>query len=70
MAPFSEVLINQLNDLEVRFKALAKHLPEAGELLESLGSPVPHELLRELANSTEQFEEIKRDVLKASESVP
>jgi hypothetical protein len=69
MPPFSEVLINQLNDLEVRFKVLAKRLPEAGELLESLGRPVPPELLRELANSAEQFEEIKREVLKLSESV-
>ena len=69
MAPFSEVLINQLNDLEVSFKVLAKRLPEAGELLESLGRPVPEELLRELANSAEQFEEIKREVLKLSESV-
>ena len=30
MPPFSEVLINQLNDLEVSFKVLAKRLPEAG----------------------------------------
>ena len=69
MAPFSEVLNNQLNDLEMSFKVLAERLPEAGELLESLGRPVPQELLRELANSTEQFEEIKREVLKLSESV-
>ena len=69
MGPFSEALINQLNDLEVRFKALAKRLPEAGELLEGLGRPVSQELLRELANSTEQFEEIKREVLNVSESV-
>jgi len=69
MLPFSEVLINQLNDLEVSFKVLAKRLPEAGELLESSGRPVPQELLRELANSAQQFEEIKREVLKLSESV-
>ncbi len=67
MMPFSEVLINQLNALETRFKFLAHHLPEAGELLETVGRPVPHDLLRELANSGEQFEEIKRDVLKVSE---
>jgi hypothetical protein len=69
MAPFSEVLINQLNALETRFKFLARHLPEAGELLESAGRPVPIDLLRELANSGEQFEEIKRDVLRASEPI-
>jgi hypothetical protein len=69
MLPFSEVLINQLNDLEVSFKVLAKRLPEASELLESLGRPVPQELIQELANSAEQFEEIKREVLKLSESV-
>jgi len=56
MPPFSEVLINQLNDLEVNFKILAMRLPEAGELLESLGRPVPQELLQELANSAERFE--------------
>ena len=69
MAPFSEVLIDRLNDLEVSFKVLAKRLPEAGELLESLGRPVPQELLRELANSAEQFEEVKREVLELSESL-
>jgi hypothetical protein len=69
MAPFSEVLINQLNALETRFKFLAHHLPEAGELLERVGRPVPHDLLRELANSGEQFEEIKRDVLRVSEPI-
>ncbi len=69
MAPFSEVLINQVNALETRFKFLARHLPEAGELLESVGRPVPHDLLRELANSGEQFEEIKRDVLRVSEPI-
>jgi hypothetical protein len=69
MPPFSEVLINQLNDLALSFKVLAMRLPEAGELLESLGRPVPQELLQELANSAEQFEEIKREVLKLSESV-
>ena len=69
MAPFSDVLINQLNALETRFRFLAHHLPEAGELLDSVGRPVPHDLLRELANSGEQFEEIKRDVLRASEPI-
>jgi hypothetical protein len=69
MAPFSEVLVNQLNALETRFKFLAHHLPEAGELLDSVGRPVPHDLLRELANSGEQFEEIKRDVLRVSEPI-
>jgi hypothetical protein len=69
MAPFSEVLINQLNDLEVSFKVLAKRLREAGELLEILGRPVPQELLGELAHSAERFAEIKREVLKLSESV-
>jgi len=69
MAPFSEVLINQLSALETRFKFLARHLPEAGELLDSVGRPVPHDLLRELLNSGEQFEEIKRDVLKVSEPI-
>ncbi|MGC9993990.1 MAG: hypothetical protein ABSE79_01615 [Terriglobia bacterium] len=69
MAPFSEVLINQLNALETRFKFLARHLPEAGELLDSVGRPVPHDLLRELANSGEQFEAIKSDVLRVSEPI-
>ena len=69
MAPFSEVLIHRLNDLETRFKFLAHHLPEAGELLETVGRPVPHDLLRELLNSGEQFEEIKRDVLRVSEPI-
>jgi hypothetical protein len=69
MTPFSEALINQLNDLEASFKALAKRLREAGELLEILGRPVPQELLRDLANSAERFEEIKWEVLKLSESV-
>ena len=70
MGPFSEVLINQLNDLEVSFKVLAKRLPEAADLLQSSGRPLPQELLLELANSAEQFEEIKTEVLKVSESVP
>jgi hypothetical protein len=69
MAPFSEVLINQLNDLEVSFKILAKRLPEAAELLESSGRPLPQELLRELVNSAELFKEIKMEMLKLSESV-
>ena len=69
MAPFSEVLINQLNALETRFRFLAHHLPEAGELLDSVGRPVPHDLLRELLNSGEQFEEIKREVLRVSEPI-
>jgi hypothetical protein len=69
MAPFSDVLINQVNALETRFKFLARHLPEAGELLDSVGRPVPHDLLRELLNSGEQFEEIKGDVLKVSEPI-
>ena len=69
MAPFSEVLINQLNALETRFKFLARHLPEAGELLDSVGRPVPHDLLRELANSGEHFEAIKSDVLRVSEPI-
>jgi len=69
MAPFSEVLINQLNNLETRFKFLARHLPEAGNLLESVGRPVPHDLLRELANSGEEFEDLKREVITAAEPV-
>ena len=69
MAPFSEVLINQLNDLEMSFKDLAHRIPEARELLENMGRPVPQELLRELTNSAEQFEELKREVLKLSVSV-
>ena len=58
MPPFSEVLINQLNDLEVSFKVLAKRLPEAGELLESLGRPVPKSSfgnLRILRNSLKRL---------------
>jgi len=69
MEPFSEVLINRLNDLEMNFKALAQRLREAGELMESAGRPVPQEILRELENSAERLEEIKRVVLKLSESV-
>jgi len=69
MAPFSDVVNNQLNDLEVSFKVLAKRLREAGEQLESLGRPLPQELLRELANSAERFEEIKMEALRLSESV-
>ena len=69
MAPFSEVLINQINDLEVSFKVLAKRLREAGELLETSGRPLPQELLRELALSADQFEEVKMEALKLSESV-
>ena len=69
MAPFSEVLVNQINDLELRFKLQAKCLREASELLESMGRPVPQDLLPELANSAERFEEIKMEALKLSESV-
>jgi len=69
MALFSEDLINQLSDLEMNYKALARRLPEAGELLESVGRPAPKELLRDLANSAEEFEEIKREVLKLSEPI-
>jgi len=69
MTPFSEVLINQLSDLETSFKALAHRLREAAELLEGAGRPVPQPLLREFANSAQEFEEIKRVVLKLSESV-
>ena len=69
MTPFSEVLVNQINDLEVNFKILAKRLREASELLESVGRPLPQELLPELANSAERFEEIKMETLKLSESV-
>lgn len=69
MAPFSEVLINQLNDLEVSFKILAKRLREESELLESVGRPLPQELLPEIANSADRFEEIKTEMLKISESV-
>jgi len=70
MTLFSEVLITQLNDLEMSFKDLAHRLPEARELMESSGRPFPQDLLRELSSSAEQFEEIKRKVLKLSESVP
>ena len=69
MAPFSEVLINQLNDLEVSFKILAKRLREESELLESVGRPLPQELLPEIANSADRFEEIKMETLKLSESL-
>ena len=69
MAPFCEVLVNQINDLEVNFKVLAKRLREAGELLETSGRPLPQELLRELAISAEGFEEVKMEALKLSESV-
>jgi len=69
MAPFCEVLVNQINDLEVNFKVLAKRLREAGELLETSGRPLPQELLRELAISAEGFEELKMEALKLSESV-
>ena len=69
MTPFSEVLINQLDDLEQNFKVLAQRLSEAGELLGSVGRPVPQELVRDLANSAEHFEAIKGEVLEPSESV-
>ena len=69
MTPFSEVLINQLSDLEMSFKALAHRLREAAESLESVGRPVPQGFLREVANSAQQFDEIKRVVVKLSESV-
>jgi hypothetical protein len=69
MAPFSEVLVNQINDLEVSFKVLAKRLREAGELLESEGRPLPQELLREHALSADQFDEVKMEALKVSESI-
>ena len=69
MAPFSEVLINQLNDLEVSFQILAKRLREESELMESLGRPLHQELLPEIANSAERFEEIKMEALELSESV-
>jgi hypothetical protein len=69
MTPFSDVLIYKLNELQMGFKALAHRLPEAGELLESAGRPVPQDLLRELANSSDQFERLKREVLRLSESV-
>ncbi len=69
MTPFSEVLINQLSDLEMSFKALAHRLREAAESLESVGRPVPQGFLRELSNSAQQFDEIKRVVVKLSESV-
>jgi hypothetical protein len=69
MTPFSEVLVHQLNDLEMSYKALAHRVREAAELLEIVGRPVPQGHLREFANSAQQFEEIKRVVLKLSESV-
>jgi len=68
MTPFSEVLINQLDDLERSFKVLAQRLPEAAGLLGSVGRPVPQELVRDLATSAEQFEVIKGEALKLSES--
>ena len=69
MAPFSEVLVNQINDLEVSFKILAKRLRDESELLESVGRPLPQDLLPEIANSADRFEEIKMEALKLSESV-
>ena len=69
MTPFSEVLVNQLNELEKSFKALAQRLRETAESLEGVGRPVPQGLLRELTNSAQQLEEIKRVVIKLSESV-
>jgi len=51
------------------FKTLAHRFAEAGELVGSVGRPVPHDLLRELANSGEQFEKIKSEVLKLSQPV-
>ena len=70
MTLFSETVMDQINELETTFKVLAHRLPEATELMESSGRPVPEGLIRELAKSTQRFEEIKGEVLELAEPVP
>ena len=70
MQPYRQLLIDRLDKLEESFRALAKRLSEAGELLERFGRPVPKKLLEEIADSGDQFDEIKTEVLRLSESVP